>query len=371
MLELFSITLGAISLLVAYVLYGLATRRGLVAPNRASWLIWSATTTTEALTYNALNQGAAQNIIFFISSIACIAMTISVWRHSKWERPTALESVCMATCVAALIIWVGFQNAFWAHVLVLIVIPISFLPTWVSLRLNPKSEQSPAWGLWTVSDVATLSFTLMSAHGHYTDVPYILIEFLCHASVWIMIGFATINPFRSFKLIDGRIMMTTVDQETGSLFLLGRNHLGKAVFAGQKFALGHQIVRFKGPIYKRHEVPSNIHDASDRFVQIGVDTFMGPSDGVDDLVNHSCEPNAGLRFSAAGPVLVALTDIKFGEELSWDYSTTVKDPNWSMDCQCRAPSCRGKINEFRTLSADLQCRYRDLNLVPSYLCKPS
>ena len=369
MLELFFFTLGTSSLLIAYILYGLATRRGLVAPNRASWLIWSATTTTEALTYNALNQGAAQNIVFLLSSIACIAVTLSVWRHSKWARPTSLESICMATCIAALVLWVGFQNAFWAHILILFVIPVSFLPTWVSLLKDSSQEQSPAWGLWTVADLAMLGFILLSTKGHGSDLPYILIELSCHASIWVMIGFATINPFNAFRIVGRKIMMPTTDAETGRQFLLGRNHVGKAVYAGQMFREGQELIRFKGPIHTRDELPVSLHDASDRYVQIGAHTFMGPSDGVDDLVNHSCDPNAGLRFTEQGPVLVALRDVGLGEELTWDYSTTIFDHEWSMVCACGAKNCRETIKEFQSLDPQIKFRYRTLNILPDYVLK--
>jgi hypothetical protein len=367
MLASFLFSLGALSLLIAYVLYGLATRRGLVAPNRASWMIWSATTTTEALTYNALNEGALQNFVFFMSSIACIGVTISVWRHSKWARPTTLESICMAASTAALIIWLGYQSAFWAHVLVLLVVPISFLPTLAAVRLDPSQEQSPAWGLWTVSDLAMLGFVMTATKGHGSDLPYLIIELACHATIWVMIGFTSINPFTAFTIVGRKIMMTTVDPQSKTTFLLGRTHIGKAVFAGQAFRTGQEIIRFKGPILARRDVPRTLHDASDRYVQIGPNAFMGPSDGVDDLINHSCDPNSGLCFTGDGPVLVALRNIAFGEELGWDYSTTILDENWSMPCQCGAHNCRRTILDFHALDTDLKARYRAWGILPDYI----
>jgi hypothetical protein len=369
MLELFFFTLGTSSLLIAYFLYGLATRRGVVVPNRASWMIWSATTTTEALTYNAINAGAAQNIIFLLSSMACIAVTISVWRHSRWERPTALESICMALCIAALILWLGYQDAFWAHIMLLVAIPISYLPMLVSLRKDPSDEQTPAWGLWTIADISMLAFVMISTKGHGTDLPYIIIELCCHICVWVLIGFTSINPFNSFRIVGAKILMQAKDPETGRQFLLGRNHVGKAVYAGQGYQIGDDIIRFKGQVFHRDHIPASLHDAEDRFLQIGLDTFIGPSDGIDDLFNHSCAPNAGIRFAEEGPVLIALGPIQVGDELTFDYSTTIIDHQWSMVCQCGARTCRGSVGEFTGLPVAVKARYIDLGIVPDYILR--
>jgi SET domain-containing protein len=94
---------------------------------------------------------------------------------------------------------------------------------------------------------------------------------------------------------------------------------------------------------------------------------MGPSGRLDDLVNHSCAPNAGLRFSENGVFLVAVRAIAVGEEIAWDYSTTLRESNWHMLCQCKAPECRRVIGNFETLDAERQDWFRARNLVAPYL----
>lgn len=358
---------GISALLLGYFLYGLAVRRDLIEPNFASWLIWGTTTATEAFTYSAINDGALQNVIFLLSSIACIGVTISVWQHAKWHRPSITEWICISTCIAALIIWLGFQNALWAHGLVLAMIPISFLPTWIGIRKDPSHEQSPAWGLWTLADAATLGLILTSSENQAKELPYILIECACHASVWAMIGFKTINPFQTFRLIGRRLFLKTIDLESGHSFLIGRNHVGKAVYAGQPFQKGQPIVLFRGPIVHRDLLPASLQKAQDRFLQIDKTYFMGPSGSVDDLINHSCDPNTGLQFTEQGPLLMALRPIAIGDELTWDYSTTIMDHGWSMVCQCGAHNCRGIIGEFQAIPKPVQRAYAELGILPSYI----
>jgi hypothetical protein len=78
-------------------------------------------------------------------------------------------------------------------------------------------------------------------------------------------------------------------------------------------------------------------------VQIWYDMFIGPmsEDEIEpvDYMNHSCEPNCGVRGSV---VVVARRDIQPGEELTFDYGTTDTD-RWTLECRCGARQCRGRI----------------------------
>ena len=62
----------------------------------------------------------------------------------------------MGASLAAILLWLVFRETFWAHMLVVAVVPVSFWPTWRSVWANRARERSPAWGLWSVGDLATL-----------------------------------------------------------------------------------------------------------------------------------------------------------------------------------------------------------------------
>jgi len=351
-----------------YAIYLGALGRNLVEPNRASWLIWSAATAIEALTYSAVNPGAIQTIVILVSAVACIAVTIGIWRRSAWAAPSPAESLCMVACLAALILWLVFREAFWAHMLVVAAVPISFLPTWGSVLADRTRERSPAWGLWTIGDLATLLIASRGgAGGGAGEYAYLFVELICHASVWFMIGLATINPLRSFGRRRGAFYVLDGYRKTASMFAVGETHLGKAVFAAASFAEGQPLLEFTGRRFRAARVPSLMQGESDRYVQVTPEHYMGPSGRMDDLVNHSCDPNAGLRFTDDGVFLVAIRAIAAGEEVTWDYSTTLKESNWHMICQCRASGCRRVIGNFETIDPDRQQFYRARNLVAPYL----
>lgn len=350
-----------------YAVYLAGLRRELVQPNRASWLIWSAAVLVEASTYAAVNPGTMQSIVFLISAAACIFVTLGIWQRSAWSAPSRSETICMAACLAALLLWAAFRSAFWAHMLVVAAVPISFWPTWESVQQDRARERSPAWGLWTVGDLATLLVATRTGNVDLGNYAYIVVELLCHASVWFMIGLATINPIRSLGFRNGKFYVLDAYRPAANLFSVGENHLGKAVYAAVPFAEGDQIVKFTGRRFRADQVPSLMRGGGDRFVQVTPDHYMGPSGRIDDLINHSCSPNAGLRFTAEGVVLVAIRPIAPGEEIAWDYSTTLAESNWHMICQCRSPECRRVIGNFETLSPDRQEWFRARNLVAPYL----
>jgi hypothetical protein len=350
-----------------YATYLAGLRRNLVEPNRASWLIWSAATAVEASTYAAINPDGLQRWVFLVAAVACIAITVALWRRSAWSLPTRTETLCIGASLVALAIWAMFRDAFWAHILVVGAVPISFWPTWASVAADRRRERSPAWGLWAVGDLATLLVAARTPGSPVGEYAYILIELLCHASVWFMIGLATINPIRSLGFRKGRFYVLDVMRTPANLFKVGDNHLGKAVFAAQAFDEGDRLIEFTGRRFRAARVPSLMRGQSDRFVQVTPEHYMGPSGRIDDLVNHSCAPTAGLRFADSGVFLVALQPIAAGEEITWDYSTTLAESNWHMICQCRSLECRRVIGNFATLSPERQEWFRARNLVAPYL----
>jgi hypothetical protein len=142
---------------------------------------------------------------------------------------------------------------------------------------------------------------------------------------------------------------------------------GLGVFTRDPIRAGSVILEYGGPVVRSVELPSPYPADGDRYVQIGADLFLGPSGGLDDYVNHSCDPNCWLRISGDRVAQIALRDIAAGEELTFDYSTTMSGDDWTMACTCGSPLCRGTIAEFTKLPASLRKRYRKLRIVPAYV----
>jgi hypothetical protein len=84
------------------------------------------------------------------------------------------------------------------------------------------------------------------------------------------------------------------------------------------------------------------------------------------FLNHSCSPNSGFKIRGKEARLVAIKDISAGDEVTFDYSTTMHKDKWSLKCNCGNRKCRGLITNFDTLTKSLQNRYKKLGIVPRY-----
>lgn len=135
---------------------------------------------------------------------------------------------------------------------------------------------------------------------------------------------------------------------------------GQGLFAREFIPNGGLILTFRGP--RLEEMPPG----PDLFLQVGPNQYIGPSGGADDYPNHSCEPN-GVVLLEPTPCLISLEDIHPGEEITFDYSLTCADPQWSMTCNCGAPNCRRLIGPYWDMPQSLRDRYEALGFTPAYL----
>jgi SET domain-containing protein len=133
-------------------------------------------------------------------------------------------------------------------------------------------------------------------------------------------------------------------------------HVGFGVFTTNFIANGAFVLRFGGEVFETKDVPPECFA-----MQIDDDSWLC-SDGslLDDRVNHSCDPNTG--FLKNDPALYALRDILPGEELTWDYSTSISERGWCLDCLCGSTNCRRVILPFGELRPEEKKRLRPIAL---------
>ncbi len=137
--------------------------------------------------------------------------------------------------------------------------------------------------------------------------------------------------------------------------------LGRGLFAAVPLRKGEPILAFTGRLRSMHEVVGR--PDSFNLLQVGARVYMDlEAPGV--FANHACEPNVGVRGNT---VLVALRDIPAGEELQYDYSTTMGEDLETMSCRCGAPRCRGVVGDFRLLPPELQQHYLALGIVQDFI----
>ena len=144
---------------------------------------------------------------------------------------------------------------------------------------------------------------------------------------------------------------------------------GKGVFTLEDIHPGEMILQFGGPIFCGAEIPYLSEPKNDYFLQIDEDLYLGPSGELDDYINHSCNPNAGLVFRGGSLGLKAIRFIAERSEVAYDYSTTM-DGFWGeMECNCGSANCRKRIINFLGLPELIQQGYADLSIIPEYIVK--
>lgn len=140
--------------------------------------------------------------------------------------------------------------------------------------------------------------------------------------------------------------------------------VGLGVFASRDLAPGEIILAIEGPIIDFAETKRR-GPRECMAIQIGPDQYIDTKPpGV--FVNHSCEPNAGIRQNQN---LVALRKIRPGQEIRYDYSTTMEEDSFAMQCLCGAPTCREWIRDFSTLPRSLRERYLAQDIVMDFILK--
>jgi hypothetical protein len=74
-------------------------------------------------------------------------------------------------------------------------------------------------------------------------------------------------------------------------------------------------------------------------------------------INHRCEPNTYIRTIGGDRYVVALREVRRGDEITYDYCVNGDgDTEWV--CECGSPACRRRhLSGFFRLPVDVQARY--------------
>jgi hypothetical protein len=122
---------------------------------------------------------------------------------------------------------------------------------------------------------------------------------------------------------------------------------GYGILATRDFKAGDELAHVDGVPLRLAEVVDDEY-----CLWINDDMYF---DMVDQTrwINHSCRPNCEIAGDqepdgTVWATVLALTDIKAGEELTYDYGFSLAH---AMPCRCGEPTCRGWIVDVEELPA--------------------
>ena len=146
-------------------------------------------------------------------------------------------------------------------------------------------------------------------------------------------------------------MLATQTKETGDLiceteliqFRRSRIH-GMGGYARKNISKGTKLIEYVGRKITKAE--SNIQCEGDNVYIFTLDDEHDLDGNVEwnpaRLINHSCAPNCEAKLEGGRIWLVAIRQIKPGEEVTFNYGFDLED-YLEYPCHCGAPGCIGYI----------------------------
>ena len=129
----------------------------------------------------------------------------------------------------------------------------------------------------------------------------------------------------------------------------------------QPFAAGERIVNYGGERISKAESLRRC-EAGNPYIFALDDCWDLDGNRPDNparFFNHSCRPNCQAQLDDGEIWIVALRDLRPGEELSFDYGYSLEEYR-GHPCRCGAPGCCGYIvaEQFRETVAQQEAGFR-------------
>ena len=141
---------------------------------------------------------------------------------------------------------------------------------------------------------------------------------------------------------------------------------GKGVYATKTIEKGEWIHAMKGVRMSLDEFIEKMASGQEREddpLQVGRKTYIDLDD-FSRCFNHGCDPNAGLRKTCE---MFAIRRIETGEEVVYDYSSTVAPTAWEMRCECGSEKCRKILGDILSVPPNRLATYKQNGALQRYM----
>ena len=122
----------------------------------------------------------------------------------------------------------------------------------------------------------------------------------------------------------------------------------RGLYASQNIKEGTKIIEYKGKVITKKKSEEDSKFDNDKAIYLFNLNKRYDLDGdfkfnEARLINHSCNPNCEVEGKGLKLWIVAIRDIKKGEELSYDYGFSYDEDYKQFVCKCGAENCVGYI----------------------------
>jgi SET domain-containing protein len=119
---------------------------------------------------------------------------------------------------------------------------------------------------------------------------------------------------------------------------------GAGVYTTARIRSGQRVLEYTGPRLTKAQTEGMYADSEVTYL-FGMDDKKTVIDGFGTaaFINHSCDPNCETDQINKHVWIIALRDIKAGEELTYDYNLYDAEPGEPAPCYCGTKQCRGTM----------------------------
>jgi len=149
---------------------------------------------------------------------------------------------------------------------------------------------------------------------------------------------------------------------TASYTVVKNSETGKGVFAAAIIPAGTVLFKIEGKHLSFEETVA-LEENESYCLQVDLKEYIAMH-YPEFLINHSCNPNCGIN---ARLELFSLREIQKDEELRWDYSTSMLERHWIMECRCGEKNCREVVRDFDLLPEETQKKYLEQGIVLPFI----
>ncbi len=119
---------------------------------------------------------------------------------------------------------------------------------------------------------------------------------------------------------------------------------GTGGFARMDIPGGTPVIEYVGRLISKRESVERCREGNEYIFRLDEETDVDGNVAWNParFLNHSCAPNCEAELRNGRIWIVALCDIRAGEEITFDYGYDLEDYR-KHPCCCRAPECAGYI----------------------------
>jgi len=171
--------------LAGHTIYVRSVLRSSMQPNTASWLIWAYGGVLEAASYIAMSGDWVKWLLPIACNFACVVTFALLLGKGRFAWLSSWEWICLGIDMMGLIVWWHWRSATWAHLVMQIGVPISFVPIFLSVWRNPANEHPLPWVIWSAAYFLG-TVTVVLRWQEWPEVVFSLNNLICHALIGVL-----------------------------------------------------------------------------------------------------------------------------------------------------------------------------------------